>query len=102
MLRRNFSMPDGRLIKLSLFSTVLGKSPLTSIYFTNFEMKRKVRSLLPRQSNILIFGVYHYIYNIHCTVYNLLKQALPLTVTYDYIMWNKYKIHYTIYIVEAV
>ena len=38
---------------------VLDKSPLTSIYFTTFEKKRKVRSPLPRQSNFL-FLVYMY------------------------------------------
>ena len=55
MLRGN---ADGRLLKLSIFSTVLDKSPLTSIYFTTFEKKRKVRSPLPRQSNFLVFGIY--------------------------------------------
>ena len=47
----------GRLVKFSIFSTVLDKSPLTSIYFTTFEKKRKVRSPLPRQLNILVFGI---------------------------------------------
>ena len=54
MLLHYFLQADGRLVKLSLFSTVLEKSPLTSIYFTTFEKKRKVRSPLPRQSNFLV------------------------------------------------
>ena len=49
---------DSRLLKLSLFSMVLVKSPLTSIYFTTFEKKRKVRSPLLGQSNFLVFGIY--------------------------------------------
>ena len=45
-----------RLVKLSLFSTLLEKSPLTSIYFATFEKKREVRSPLPTQSKFLVFG----------------------------------------------
>ena len=41
MLLHYFLQADGRLVKLSLFSTVLDKSPLTSIYFTTFEKKKK-------------------------------------------------------------
>ena len=62
MLRHNFSRPDGRLVKLSLFSTALDKSLLTYIYFITFEKKRKVRSPLPRQSNFLVFGIFIYHY----------------------------------------
>ena len=42
MLRHNFCTPNGRLVKLLLFSTVLDKSPLTSIHFTTFEKKSQV------------------------------------------------------------
>ena len=42
MLRNKFCRPDGRLIKLFLFSTLLEKSPMTSIYFTTFEKKSQV------------------------------------------------------------
>ena len=42
MLRNKFCRPEGRLIKLFLFSTLLEKSPLTSIYFTTFEKKSQV------------------------------------------------------------
>ena len=42
MLLHYFLQPDGRLVKLSLFSTVLDKSPMTSIYFTTFEKKSQV------------------------------------------------------------
>ena len=58
MLRHNFCRFDGRLVKLFLFSTLLHKSPLTSIYFATFEKKREVRSLLPTQPNFLVFGKY--------------------------------------------
>ena len=61
---------DGRLVKLFLFSTLLDKSPLTSIYFTTFEKKREVRSLLPTQPNFLVFGKYTYIYT-WCICLNL-------------------------------
>ena len=47
MPRHNFCRPDGRLVKLFLFPTLLDKSPLTSIYFATFEKKREVRSPLP-------------------------------------------------------
>ena len=42
-----FNRPDGRLVKLFLFPTLLHKSPLTSVYFATFEKKREVRSPLP-------------------------------------------------------
>ena len=43
---------------------LLDTSPLTSIYFTTFEKKRKVRSPLPTQPNFLVFGIiYIYIYD---------------------------------------
>ena len=63
MLRHNFCRPDGRLVKLFLFSTLLDKSPLTSIYFATFEKKTEVRSPLPTQSKFLVFGKYtiHYV-----------------------------------------
>ena len=38
--------PDGQLVKLLLSSTLVDKSPLTFIYFTTFEKKRRVRSPL--------------------------------------------------------
>ena len=76
MLRRNLSMPDGRLIKLSLFSTVLDNSPLTSIYFTTFERKRKVRS--PPTQTIKHFGFW-YIYGIiHSSFVEIILIALIL------------------------
>ena len=62
MLRYNFCGADGRLVKLFLFSTLLHKSPLTSIYFATFEKKREVMSPLPTQSKFLVFGNI-YIYN---------------------------------------
>ena len=46
---------NARLVKL-LFSTLLDKSPLTSIYFATFEKKSEVRSPLPTQSTFLVFG----------------------------------------------
>ena len=55
MLRHNFCWPDGRLVKLLLFSTLLHKSPLIFFYFTTFESKRRVRSPLPTQPNFLVF-----------------------------------------------
>ena len=65
MIRHNFCRSDGRLVKLFLFSTLLHKSSLTSIYFATFEKKREVRSPLPTQPNFLVFGdiIYLYIYN---------------------------------------
>ena len=54
-----FYTPDGRLVKLFIFSTLLHKSPLTSIYFATFEKKREVRSPLPTQPNFLVFGKFH-------------------------------------------
>ena len=62
MLRHNFCRPDGRLVKLFLFSTLLDKSPLTSIYFATLEKKTEVRSPLSTQSNFLVFGKYISIY----------------------------------------
>ena len=62
MIRHNFYQSDGRLVKLFLFSTLLHKSPQTSIYFATFEKKREVRSPLPTQPNFLVFGKYN-IYN---------------------------------------
>ena len=59
MLRHNFCRPDGRLVKLFLFSTLLDKSPLTSIYFATFEKKREVKSPLSTQSKFLVFGKYN-------------------------------------------
>ena len=58
MLRRNFCSSDGRLVKLFFFSTILDKSPLTSIYFATFENEREVRSPLTTQSKFLVFGKY--------------------------------------------
>ena len=55
---RHFCRSDGLLVKLFLFSTLINKSPLTSIYFATFEKKREVRSPLPTQSNFLVFGNY--------------------------------------------
>ena len=54
-----FYRHDGRLAKLFLLSTLLGKSPLTSINFATFEKKREVRSPLPAQSKFLVFGKFH-------------------------------------------
>ena len=43
----HYFQPDGRLVKLFLFPTLLDKSPPTSVYFATFEKKREVRSPLP-------------------------------------------------------
>ena len=64
MLRHNFYRPDGQLIKLFLFSPLLDKSPLTSIYFTTFQKKRVVRSPLSTQLKFLVFGK-SIIYNVN-------------------------------------
>ena len=56
MLRHDFCRSDGRLVKLLLSSTLVDKSPLTFIYFTTFEKKRRVRSPLSTQPNFLVFG----------------------------------------------
>ena len=56
MLRHDFCRSDGRLLKLLLSSTLVDKSPLTFIYFTTFEKKRRVRSPLSTQPNFLVFG----------------------------------------------
>ena len=61
MLRHNFCRLDGRLVKLLLFSTLLDKSPLTSIYFATFEKKSEAWSPLPTQPKFLVFGKYIYI-----------------------------------------
>ena len=58
MLRHNFCRADGRLVKLVLFSTLLDKSPLTSIYFATFE--KGSQASLPTQPNFLVFGKYNY------------------------------------------
>ena len=86
MLRHNFCRPDGRLVKLFVFSTLLDKSPLTSIYFATFEKKREVRSPLSTQSfwflvNFTFFDYMsvHVHYTLHtqhniqfmCILYNL-------------------------------
>ena len=69
MIRHNFCRSDGRLVKLFLFSTLLHKSPLTSIYFATFEKKREVRSPLPTQPNFLVFGKYIYILYLYISIY---------------------------------
>ena len=63
MPRHNFAGP------LFLFSTLLDKSPLTSIYFATFENKKEVKSPLPTQSKLLVFGKYIYIYNFYVEVF---------------------------------
>ena len=62
MLLHYFLQSDGRLVKLLLSSTLVDKSPLTFIYFTTFEKKRRVRSPLSTQPNFLVF-VNTYIYD---------------------------------------
>ena len=66
MIRHNFCRSDGRLVKLFLFSTLLHKSPLTSIYFATFEKKIEVRTPLPTQPNFLAFGKYIYTKKFDC------------------------------------
>ena len=61
MLRHNFCGSDGRQVKLFLFSTLLGKSPLTSSYFATFEKEGEVRSPLPTQPKFLVFGISIYL-----------------------------------------
>ena len=67
MPRHNFCRPDGRLVKLFIFPTLLDKSPLTSVYFATFEKKREVRSPLPHKRtfwflvNIHNIEIYRYI-----------------------------------------
>ena len=66
MLRHNFCTPDGRLARLFRFSTLLDKSPLTSIYFATFE--RKGKSGLPYPHNqsfwfLVNIGIYNYTKN---------------------------------------
>ena len=57
MLRHNFYQSDGRLVKLFLFSTLLDKSPLTSIYFATFEKGSQVSPT--HTTNFLVFGKFH-------------------------------------------
>ena len=78
MLRHNFCRTDGRLVKLFLFSTLLHKSPLTSIYFATFEKKREVRSPLPTQSKFLVFGKYVYMY---ICIYNFCVDEFEKTIS---------------------
>ena len=59
MLRPNICRPDGRLVKLLLFSKLLDKSPRTFIYFTTFEKKRRVRSPLPHTTKL--FGFWYFL-----------------------------------------
>ena len=80
MIRHNFYRSDGRLVKLFLFSTLLDKSPLTSIYFATFEKKREVRSPLPIQPNFLVFGKL-YIYNFCVEVF---EQTISRTEMIDH------------------
>ena len=54
-------------------STLVDKSPVTFIYFTTFEKKRRVRSPLPTQPNFLVFGKYIYIYIIYMYIYIFTK-----------------------------
>ena len=61
MLRHNFCKPNGRLVKLLLFSTVLDKSPLTSIHFTTFEKKCQVS---PNHTTKLFGFWYLFIYQL--------------------------------------
>ena len=77
MLRNKFCRPDGRLIKLFLFSTLLEKSPLTSIYFTTFEKKSQAS---PTHTTKL-FGFWYnftffdymstYVFELSCILYNI-------------------------------
>ena len=64
MLRHNFCRADGRLVKLFLFSTLIDKSPLTSIYFATFEKKNEVKSPLSTQSKFLV-NIYTCTYVMH-------------------------------------
>ena len=62
MSNHSFERPDGQPVKLLLFSKLIDKSPLTSIYFTTFEKKRRVRSPLPHTTKLFGFGIIIYIY----------------------------------------
>ena len=53
--------PDGRLVKLFLFPTLLDKFPLTSVYFATFEKKREVRSPLPHYQTFWFLVNYKYL-----------------------------------------
>ena len=80
MLRHNFCSSDGRLVKPLLFSTLLNKSSLTSIYFATFEKKREVRSPLPTQSKFLVFGK---LYTIQMLITNLYNTKYIINVKYS-------------------
>ena len=60
MPRHYFCRPDGRLVKLFIFSTLLDNSPLTSVYFATFEKKREVRSPLPHSRTFWFLVIYIY------------------------------------------
>ena len=75
MIRHNFCRSDGRLVKLFLFSTLLQKSPLTSIHFATFEKKREARSPLPTQPNLLVFG------NIYICIDNFCVEVFEKTIS---------------------
>ena len=82
--------PNGRL-KLFLFSTLLDKSPLTFIYFTTFEKKRKVRSPLPTQPNFLAFGKYTTHYNIFFSqkyLPHIMESRFVIVVCEGYTFWQ--------------
>ena len=56
MVRHSFAGLTVDFLKLLLSSKLVDKSPLIFIYFTTFEKKRRVRSLLPTQPNFLALG----------------------------------------------
>ena len=58
MLGHNFCRPNGRLVKLLLFSTVLDKSLQTSNHFTTFEKKSQVSPT----NTTKLFGFWYNIY----------------------------------------
>ena len=75
MLRYNFCKPDGRLVKLFVFPTLLDKSPLTSVYFASQLLKRKEKSGLPSHTTKL-FGfwqIYHMHYELQINTKSLRK-----------------------------
>ena len=55
MMLHNFLQARWSTRKLLLFSKLLDKSPLTSIYFTTFEKKRRFRSPLPHTTKLFGF-----------------------------------------------
>ena len=61
-------MPDGRLVTLLLFSTLLDKSPPTFIYFTTFKKKSQVS---PTHTNKLFGFWYNTLYVLHNKTYAL-------------------------------